>query len=181
MYSVYWFQPRWFCGHRLALSVVLLAVRLMAFLHQCLPLLKLLVKGKLMNFSTAFMYVWIPRLWTDCIVSIPSSFFLCSVHNKTLLLHLWLQDGTVNTVKGSFTIVRDFGDVCYHSYFSIMKEMRLQAPSEGKYYEIRFASPDGFLRTYIAKILCVGYSIIREMPHFPICSVAKIILKLLVI
>lgn len=40
----------------------------------------------------------------------------------------------MDTVKESFTVVRDFGDVCYHSYFSVMDDLRLQG---GKYYEIR--------------------------------------------
>ncbi|KAG9141986.1 hypothetical protein Leryth_009341 [Lithospermum erythrorhizon] len=45
-------------------------------------------------------------------------------------------DGTWDIVKGSFTVVRDFGDVCYHSYFSIMDDLRVQEPPEGNYYEI---------------------------------------------
>lgn len=48
-----------------------------------------------------------------------------------------IQDGTWDTVKGSFTFVRDFMDICYHSYFSVMDDLRLQGPSSGKYYEIR--------------------------------------------
>lgn len=40
-------------------------------------------------------------------------------------------------MKGSFTIIRDFLDVCYFSYFSIMDDLRQQGPPEGKYYEIR--------------------------------------------
>lgn len=42
-------------------------------------------------------------------------------------------------MKGSFTFVRDFGDVCYHSYFSIMDELREKGTPDGKYHEIRFA------------------------------------------
>lgn len=49
----------------------------------------------------------------------------------------YLQDGTWGTVTGCFTIVRDFGDVCYHSYFSIMDDLRGQGPQQGKYYDIR--------------------------------------------
>uniref|UniRef100_A0A7N0VA63 Uncharacterized protein n=1 Tax=Kalanchoe fedtschenkoi TaxID=63787 RepID=A0A7N0VA63_KALFE len=44
-----------------------------------------------------------------------------------------LVDGTWSTIQGSFTIIRDFLDVCFHSYFSYMDELR----NEGKYYEIR--------------------------------------------
>ncbi|KAF5746916.1 hypothetical protein HS088_TW06G01092 [Tripterygium wilfordii] len=52
------------------------------------------------------------------------------------LLHCF-YDGTISTVKGSFTVVRDFGDVCYHSYFSILDDLRNQEPPDGKYLEIR--------------------------------------------
>ncbi|KAJ8642776.1 hypothetical protein MRB53_004524 [Persea americana] len=48
-----------------------------------------------------------------------------------------ILDGTWSTVKGSFTVVRDFKDVCFHSYFSVMDDLRLQEPSSGKPYEIR--------------------------------------------
>lgn len=46
-------------------------------------------------------------------------------------------DGTWSTIKGSFTIVRDFGDFCFHSYLSYMNDLWHQGPAEGKYYEIR--------------------------------------------
>lgn len=46
-------------------------------------------------------------------------------------------DGTWDTVQWSFTFIRDFGDVCFHSYFSIMDDLRQQTPPEFKYYEIR--------------------------------------------
>lgn len=46
-------------------------------------------------------------------------------------------DGTWSTIKGSFTIVRDFGDFCFHSYLSYMNDLWHQGPTEGKYYEIR--------------------------------------------
>ena len=53
---------------------------------------------------------------------------------------LSLQDGTWDTVKRSFTVVRDFLDMCYYSYFSIMDDLRVQGLSAGKYYEIRHGS-----------------------------------------
>lgn len=46
-------------------------------------------------------------------------------------------DGTWSTIKGSFTIVRDFGDFCFHSYLSYMNDLWHQGPAGGKYYEIR--------------------------------------------
>lgn len=48
-----------------------------------------------------------------------------------------IYDGTTSTVKRSFTIIRDFMDVCYHSYFSLMKDLCTQGPPDSKYYEIR--------------------------------------------
>ncbi|MBA0557489.1 hypothetical protein Golob_014557 [Gossypium lobatum] len=45
------------------------------------------------------------------------------------------NDGTWSTIKGSFTVVKDFKDVCVHSYYSFMEELRQK---DGQYYEIRF-------------------------------------------
>ncbi|KAK3006964.1 hypothetical protein RJ639_016004, partial [Escallonia herrerae] len=56
---------------------------------------------------------------------------------KTNELFHCIYDGTWDTVQGSFTVIRDFGDVCFHSYLSIMHDLRHQGPPEGKYYEIR--------------------------------------------
>ncbi|CAH8353170.1 unnamed protein product [Eruca vesicaria subsp. sativa] len=51
------------------------------------------------------------------------------------LLHCF-YDGTWSTFKRSFTVVRDFRDVCFHSYFSLMDEVRKCCPDQ-KYHEIR--------------------------------------------
>ncbi|KAK1256724.1 hypothetical protein QJS04_geneDACA024390 [Acorus gramineus] len=48
-----------------------------------------------------------------------------------------IWDGTWSTIKGSFTVVRDFTDTCFHSYFSVMDDLRLQEPPTGKKREIR--------------------------------------------
>ncbi|KAH6791023.1 transmembrane protein [Perilla frutescens var. frutescens] len=53
---------------------------------------------------------------------------------KTSKFSHCISDGTWSAVEGSFTMIRDFSDVCYHSYFSIMDDLQHQ---EGKYYEIR--------------------------------------------
>ncbi|KDP46362.1 hypothetical protein JCGZ_10202 [Jatropha curcas] len=55
---------------------------------------------------------------------------------KTNGLYHCFYDGTWSTIKRSCTIVRDFGDVCYHSYFSYMDDLR-QQPADKNYYEIR--------------------------------------------
>ncbi|PQQ05904.1 putative membrane protein [Prunus yedoensis var. nudiflora] len=41
-----------------------------------------------------------------------------------------IVDGTWGTVKGSCTVVRDFGDLCYHSYSIYLKELRESPASE---------------------------------------------------
>ncbi|TVU29440.1 hypothetical protein EJB05_21005, partial [Eragrostis curvula] len=52
------------------------------------------------------------------------------------LVHCFL-DGTWSTITGSCTVVRDVKDMLLHSYFSIMDEIRLHTPPDGKPYEIR--------------------------------------------
>ncbi|KAL9256335.1 putative membrane protein [Drosera capensis] len=47
------------------------------------------------------------------------------------------DDGTWSTVQGSFTVVRDFKDVCYFSYLSFMDDLQCKEPVDGRYYEIR--------------------------------------------
>ncbi|CAN0924555.1 Uncharacterized membrane protein At3g27390 [Linum grandiflorum] len=64
---------------------------------------------------------------------------------KTNKLYHCFCDGTIDTLRGCFTIVRDFGDVCYHSYSSIMDDLRQKGPADGKYYEIRLLQLPGAL------------------------------------
>ncbi|KAL3525700.1 hypothetical protein ACH5RR_014072 [Cinchona calisaya] len=42
-----------------------------------------------------------------------------------------IVDGTWGTIKGSCTVVRDFADICYHSYPLFLKELRESPCSEG--------------------------------------------------
>ncbi|KAK1272318.1 hypothetical protein QJS04_geneDACA004206 [Acorus gramineus] len=57
-----------------------------------------------------------------------------------------IWDGTWSTMKGSFTVMRDFTDTCFHSYFSVMDDLRLQAPPTREPYEIRLLHlPGAFL------------------------------------
>ncbi|XP_047949838.1 uncharacterized membrane protein At3g27390 [Salvia hispanica] len=53
---------------------------------------------------------------------------------KSSKLSHCICDGTWSAVEGSFTMIRDFSDVCYHSYLSIMDDLLHQ---EGERYEIR--------------------------------------------
>ncbi|EOY02619.1 hypothetical protein QUC31_018077 [Theobroma cacao] len=57
---------------------------------------------------------------------------------KTNVFFHCFYDGTWSTIKGSFTFVRDFNDVCFHSFTSYMEELQQKEPPNGKYYEIRF-------------------------------------------
>lgn len=54
-------------------------------------------------------------------------------------------DGTWSTITGSCTVIRDVKDLLFHSYFSIMDDLRLQAPPNGKPYEIRLLHIPGAL------------------------------------
>ncbi|KAK8502844.1 hypothetical protein V6N12_000088 [Hibiscus sabdariffa] len=57
---------------------------------------------------------------------------------KTNVFIHCFYDGTLSTIRGSFTVVRDFYDVCFHSYGSFMEDLQQKGPPNGKYYEIRF-------------------------------------------
>ncbi|KMT08015.1 hypothetical protein BVRB_6g144240 [Beta vulgaris subsp. vulgaris] len=65
-----------------------------------------------------------------------------------------IYDGTWSTIQGCFTVTRDFSDVCFHSYFSIMDDLRDRGPPDADYYEIRLlhlpgAVLAGFLGLFI--------------------------------
>ncbi|XP_009590834.1 uncharacterized membrane protein At3g27390-like isoform X1 [Nicotiana tomentosiformis] len=77
-----------------------------------------------------------------------------------------IYDGTWDTVKGSFTIVRDVRDVLYHSYFSIMDDLRLQGPPGGKYYEIRLL--------YIPlALVAVALGLLVDIPTITVIAACK--------
>ncbi|KAG6390084.1 hypothetical protein SASPL_151563 [Salvia splendens] len=80
---------------------------------------------------------------------------------KTDKFYHCIYDGVCSTLKGSFTIIRDFLDVCFFSYFSIMDELRRQGPAEGKYYEIRLI--------YVPQALIAG--VLGALVDFPVISV----------
>ncbi|OAY86031.1 putative membrane protein [Ananas comosus] len=54
-------------------------------------------------------------------------------------------DGTWSTIKGSCTVVRDLKDLFQHTYFGIMKDIRLNDPPNGIPYEIRLCNIPGAL------------------------------------
>lgn len=85
---------------------------------------------------------------------------------KTNQLYHCFYDGTVSTVKGSFTVVRDFRDVCYHTYFSVMDDLKSQGPPDVKYYEIRLLYLPGAV---IAGVL--GFMV--DMPLISFIAICK--------
>ncbi|KAL3640075.1 hypothetical protein CASFOL_015043 [Castilleja foliolosa] len=75
-------------------------------------------------------------------------------------------DGIYSTFKSSFNIIRDFLDVCYHSYFSIMDDLRRHGPREGKYYEISLL--------YVPLALIVGVlGSVVDLPVITVIAVCK--------
>ncbi|PIA46341.1 hypothetical protein AQUCO_01500101v1 [Aquilegia coerulea] len=75
-----------------------------------------------------------------------------------------IVDGTWDTIKGSCTVVRDFFDVCYHSYPLFLKELRESDSDETK--TLRFL--------HIPASIAVGImGLIIEIPLYTIIAVVK--------
>ena len=49
-----------------------------------------------------------------------------------------VQDGTWGTIRGSCTVVRDFSDMCFHSYPVYLEELR-QCSQERQPHSIRYS------------------------------------------
>lgn len=75
-------------------------------------------------------------------------------------------DGTWSTIEGSFTVVRDLKDVCFHSYFSIMDDLRLLDPPNGRPYEIR-------LLCLIGAFLLGVLGVIVDVPMVTLIALCK--------
>ncbi|XP_043703916.1 uncharacterized membrane protein At3g27390-like [Telopea speciosissima] len=99
------------------------------------------------------------------LVPLAATFEAVGEGNTDDFLHCMI-DGTWSSVQRSFTVVRDFTDVCFHSYFSIMDDLRLQEPPNGKPYEIRLLHIPGAL---LAGLL----GIIVDMPVITLVALYK--------
>ncbi|KAL5153988.1 putative membrane protein [Glycine soja] len=75
-------------------------------------------------------------------------------------------DGTWSTVEKSCMVVRDVKDVCFHSYFSVMDDLRQKGPPDAKYYEIRLLYIPGAL---IASVI----GIIVDVPVISFVALCK--------
>ncbi|XP_022154178.1 uncharacterized membrane protein At3g27390 [Momordica charantia] len=73
--------------------------------------------------------------------------------SKTNQLFHCFYDGTWDTVKGCFTVIRDFADCCFHSYLSFMQDLRQREPPNGEHYEIRLLYLPGALVAGILGII----------------------------
>lgn len=50
---------------------------------------------------------------------------------------LGAQDGTWSTITGSCTVVRDFKDLCLHSYCEYLNDFRVREPKDCKPLDIK--------------------------------------------
>ena len=67
------------------------------------------------------------------------------------------QDGTWGTIKVSCTVVRDFADMCFHSYPVYLKELR-ESSQDREPHSFRYLSvcpPTGCQLFRISSVLCV--------------------------
>ncbi|XP_022773953.1 uncharacterized membrane protein At3g27390-like [Durio zibethinus] len=74
-------------------------------------------------------------------------------------------DGTWDTVKGSCTMVRDFADLCFHSYLLCLKELR-ESPIPNELQTLRLIHVPG--------LIVVGLlGLIVDIPSYTIIAVVK--------
>ncbi|CAN4110125.1 unnamed protein product [Withania somnifera] len=59
--------------------------------------------------------------------------------NITCKIYHCFVDGCISTVKGSCTVVRDFTDFCFHSYFSYMDELSEEMHPDEKPIEVKLS------------------------------------------
>ncbi|KAK7263123.1 hypothetical protein RJT34_30708 [Clitoria ternatea] len=76
-----------------------------------------------------------------------------------------LVDGTWGTIKGSCTVVRDFADLCYHSYPSYLKELR-ESPDSDERQRLRLIHVPGCV---IVGIM----GLVVEIPLFTAIAIVK--------
>ena len=69
-----------------------------------------------------------------------------------VLVFTLCQDGTLSTIKGSCTAVRDLVDFCFHSYFSYMDELIEQIPADEQPFDIKWVIFFWSLGSYLTKI-----------------------------
>ncbi|XP_062217856.1 uncharacterized protein LOC133918134 [Phragmites australis] len=105
------------------------------------PVVKLL----LLIVATAILILWLivgipgsvlSGLVYGFLAPIMATFSAIGESKEKLFVHCFV-DRTWSSITGSCTVVWDVKDLLFHSYFSIMDDIRLQKPPDGKPYEIR--------------------------------------------
>ncbi|XP_048334485.1 uncharacterized membrane protein At3g27390 [Ziziphus jujuba] len=94
-----------------------------------------------------------------------SSFEAFRRDNETKIFFHCLVDGTWGTVKGSCTVVRDFADMCYHSYPVYLKELR-ESPDSNDIQTLRLV--------HVPACIIVGLmGLMVEIPLYTAIAIAK--------
>ncbi|XP_022740957.1 uncharacterized membrane protein At3g27390 isoform X4 [Durio zibethinus] len=94
-----------------------------------------------------------------------SSFEAFRHENESKRFFHCVVDGTWETVKGSSTAVRDFADLCFHSYLLYLKELR-ESPVSNELRTLRFIHVPG--------LIIVGLlGLIVDIPFYTIIAVVK--------
>ncbi|GKU94728.1 hypothetical protein SLEP1_g8175 [Rubroshorea leprosula] len=85
--------------------------------------------------------------------------------NESKKFYHGLVDGTWGTVKGSCVVVRDFADICYHSFPLYLKELR-ESPDSNDHQTLRLIHVPG--------LIIVGLlGLIVDLPFFTLIAVIK--------
>ncbi len=75
--------------------------------------------------------------WVPCQVGVHFLPLVLQFFRKSSVLCWKMQDGTYNTLKGSCTVVRDFTDFTFHSYFDLIDEFRTGELKGAKPFDIK--------------------------------------------
>ncbi|KAE8695088.1 cyclin-dependent kinase inhibitor 1-like isoform X1 [Hibiscus syriacus] len=94
-----------------------------------------------------------------------SSFEAFRHDNESKRFFHCVVDGTWDTVKGSCTVVRDFYDLCFHSYPLYLKELR-ESPVSNELQTLRLIHVPG--------LIVVGLlGLIVEIPFYTVIAIVK--------
>ncbi|XP_076887311.1 putative membrane protein At3g27390 [Bidens hawaiensis] len=67
-----------------------------------------------------------------------ATFEVIGTDHKDKCFHCFV-DGCYSTLEGSCMVVRDFADICFHSYFSFMDDLSEEMPADEKPVDIRLS------------------------------------------
>ncbi|KAK4488373.1 hypothetical protein RD792_004134 [Penstemon davidsonii] len=94
-----------------------------------------------------------------------SSFEAFRLENESKKFIHCIVDGTWGTIKGSCTVVRDFADICYHSFPLYLKELR-ENPFSNELQPLRFI--------HVPACIIVGLlGLIVEIPLYTAIAIVK--------